>query len=364
MRPRRFPIAVRGRRPSPSPSLSISRGACGAGLLLSAMLGACADLDDAPGEESVSTTSAALTLAGDDIIVSDLDTNAVIRVNPTTGAQDLVAQGGLISGPSDVALDVNGDILVITSGATRVVRINPATGAQTADASGSSITGVPVGIAVDRASGFVYLADVNTQCGLPRLPCIYALTQFDPATGNHPALVGGIFTGLSGVAVASGGVTFATGWISTSPNAALFRADVSNGVRSTTTSGGNLYRTSDAVVEADGRVAIIDSSVTYGPTFGGVIRVTPATGAQQVLSQAGNFQYPVAIDVGAAGALYVADRNADAVIRVDATTGAQLVVSQGNLLTSPNGIAVVPSARIFRPIPHLPIVPPRLPWLP
>jgi DNA-binding beta-propeller fold protein YncE len=71
------------------------------------------------------------------------DTGQVIRVDPATGAQTLVATGDQLIDPFGIALDPTGRIFV-TDGGTfeeggRVIAIDPATGTQTLISSGGGL---------------------------------------------------------------------------------------------------------------------------------------------------------------------------------------------------------------------------------
>jgi sugar lactone lactonase YvrE len=71
-----------------------------------------------------------------------------------------------------------------------------------------------------------------------------------------------------------------------------------------------------------------------------VIAVDPVTGAQTVISQAGNFSSSFGIALDAAGRILVADFSAGlgfqgAVIGMDALTGAQTIISQGGNFRAP-----------------------------
>src|SRR5215211_121338 len=98
----------------------------------------------------------AVTLNPGDILVSDVDflgeSDAVIRVDPATGAQTTVSTGGSFVDPFGVALEADGDILVADAdafgGLGGVIRVDPATGAQTTVSTGGSFVD-PAGIAVE-----------------------------------------------------------------------------------------------------------------------------------------------------------------------------------------------------------------------
>src|SRR5205807_4157754 len=105
--------------------------------------------------------------ANGDIYVTDgfpfggTQRGALVRVNPVTGAQTLVASDGLLTGAQDMGItfDGAGQVLLTTQITSRVVRINPATGAQSLVTSGNLIAN-PVGIAV-APNGDILVSDQN-----------------------------------------------------------------------------------------------------------------------------------------------------------------------------------------------------------
>jgi DNA-binding beta-propeller fold protein YncE len=63
----------------------------------------------------------------------------ILRLNPESGAQSLVTQAQLLDAPSDLAFTDDGDLLVADESAGAVIRVDPTTGAQEIE------TSVPVG---------------------------------------------------------------------------------------------------------------------------------------------------------------------------------------------------------------------------
>lgn len=113
------------------------------------------------------TVGAALSLDGDVIVVHRI--NGLIRVNPISGAQSILSQGGLFRDPWAIAIDKQtGYIYVADSGydngrpvneAGKIIRVDPNTGAQTLIAAGSPCTLFPAGVAcVNTTSAGSYLS--------------------------------------------------------------------------------------------------------------------------------------------------------------------------------------------------------------
>jgi hypothetical protein len=114
-----------------------------------------------------------------DISVSDLGgfvggDNKIVKINPSSGAQDLVAGGGLLNAaaPVDLARAATGEIYVAMAlGPAAILKITPQ-GAVSPLASGGFLSG-PAGITFGRA-GELIVADDDGQ-----------LIKVDPVTGNQ-----------------------------------------------------------------------------------------------------------------------------------------------------------------------------------
>jgi DNA-binding beta-propeller fold protein YncE len=100
---------------------------------------------------------------GDALYVADMGEfeaadGRVIRVDPGTGMQSLVASGGRLVDPSGIAVAPDGTLYVLenvgASGEPEVVRINPATGAQAVVTSGDELC-YPFGIVIESAGSLV-----------------------------------------------------------------------------------------------------------------------------------------------------------------------------------------------------------------
>jgi streptogramin lyase len=105
------------------------------------------------------TFLATLNAADFDVIVADSQAT-VYALNPRTQKRTIIAQQDKLSCPYDVATDNNGNIVVSDTGTMRIVRVNPATGQQTvlADLVENPALGVPFGIDVD-GRGRIFVAN-------------------------------------------------------------------------------------------------------------------------------------------------------------------------------------------------------------
>ena len=151
------------------------------------------------------------------IVVADLVGRAVLRINPTTGAQTIVSSGELLNmGPIGVAIDRDGSIIVgggmfsgpnaaPPTGIPAVVRIDPETGAQQAISLGGSFVN-PYWVAVE-ADGSIIVSDQEA-FGPPN-PISGtrqgALFRVNPATGEQTLIsAGGNLGDPNGVAIVPG----------------------------------------------------------------------------------------------------------------------------------------------------------------
>ena len=141
----------------------------------------------------------------------------IIRVDPVTGAQSLVASGNLLVDPAGLALAPNGLIYVIenvgTLGQPGVVSVDPATGAQSLVTQGGQLC-YPFGIAV-HPNGSVLVTDYGDfSDGTTVINCTHdfgALVKVDPVTktqsilSRNAAQWGNLFRNPLGVTVEPGG---------------------------------------------------------------------------------------------------------------------------------------------------------------
>ena len=138
-------------------------------------------------------------LAPGDIVYTDsgnaIEGGFVVKVDPDTGAQTVLASGGYLSLPFDLGMDALGRLILTDSG--RLIRLNPGTEDQELLGDGSDrILGYPAGIAVDW-SGQVL---VTTGASILRL---------NPASGQVSVLSsGGYFDFPIGLSIASPGQLF------------------------------------------------------------------------------------------------------------------------------------------------------------
>ena len=233
----------------------------------------------------------------------------IIRVDPVTGVQSLVASGNLLVDPAGLALAPNGLIYVIenvgTLGQPGVVSVDPATGAQSLVTQGGHLC-YPFGIAV-HPNGSVLVTDYGDfNDGTTVINCTHdfgALVKVDPVTKTQSIL---------------------------SRNAAQW---------------GNLFRNPLGVtVEPSGRILIVNQN---GST--GLVAVNPETGVQDAEttnSGTDRLVLPQRPSLTPDGDVIVSDFTLDdmegGLVSVDLPAGGQSVLRQDRqLFNNPLGVAVV-----------------------
>lgn len=284
-----------------------------------------------------------------DLIVVDIDIfgghGKIVKVDPTTGAQNLIASGGMFTNPRGVAIDSSGDLIVTEAGRfgglRGVIRVNPITGSQTLISSGGNLL-FPIGIAI-APNGDLLIADTQGGGGGG------AIIRLNPLTGAQAIVsVGGSISDPHGIAIAANGDLF-LGDLGAYGPGSIIRVNPTTGAQTVISAAGNFYDPSGLDIAANGDLIVADQNA--GPnSYGLVIRVNPVTGAQTVVSSGGTFGDPVDLAIAPNGDIWVADSigaggGLGKVVRVDPITGVQTVVSVGGLFNfvGPYAIAIVPN---------------------
>jgi sugar lactone lactonase YvrE len=221
---------------------------------------------------------------------ADGNNDKLIRVDPATGAETVISQGGWHV-PRDSAW-ADGKLLIVDQDAGddqrgAIYRVDPITGARTVLSSGGSFNN-PVAIAL-ASDGTIYTCDL----GASFFGIAPSIIRVNPVTGAQQ--------------VVAQGSAFEEPWgLSVEPGGTLLVSDQVAGIPR-------------------------------------ISRVNPATGYVQVLSQAGLLSDPRAIAVDGTGQIYVADPQAGvsffgAILQIDPLTGAQTIVSQGEPFHDPHDL--------------------------
>jgi DNA-binding beta-propeller fold protein YncE len=231
---------------------------------------------------------------------------AVIRVDPTTGVQGLVSKGGALVDPAGVAVAPDGALIVLQNvgagGDPAVIRVDPRTGAQSTLVQGGELCN-PFGIAFE-PSGNLVVADYGTLVvsGRPIVECPArpsgALIRIERSTGRQSVVsAGNLFRSPFGLAVkADGGILVANEGVTAT--AAVVAVDPSTGDQRTVSANAvdDVFRFPERVAAApDGHLLVSDFELA--DRFGGVVRVSPADGAQSIAWQGELYNNPLGLAV-------------------------------------------------------------------
>jgi DNA-binding beta-propeller fold protein YncE len=271
----------------------------------------------------------AVLLEPGDLVVVDAGAAApavparVIRIDPASGAQEVVSSAGYLTEPLAIAVEPSGTLLVAdgSDGAAAVlVRIEPSNGAQTLLGSAA-----PVGLAVDSADGSVYVTD-----GLGA-----SVLAVDPLTGATTPVTSGLPLHFAqSIAIGADGKLYVADF------------DVAWDVVRVDPAGGSATPLAAAPLSFVGALAASAGSLwVTQPEDDAIVRIATANGDVSPVASGDELRFPFGVAIEADGALVVADWGdtevGPAIVRVDPANGNQAIVAQAGFLTEPWGIAVV-----------------------
>jgi sugar lactone lactonase YvrE len=223
----------------------------------------------------------------------------LIRVDPLTGNQSLLAVGDQMVDPAGLAVAPNGDVWVADNLEAddngRIIRIDPTTGAQTTVAQGGQLD-LPFGIALESDGDLVVANRVSAE-PIPRAcPQVGKVVRVDPLTGDQQTISqAGDFTLPLGLAVqADGSLVVAN---ECGGNGGLIGVDPLGGVQSLITSNNDddvLVTPERIAFDPAGALLVSDYNVGSDED-GGIVRVDPATGAQTLVRAGELFNHPLGI---------------------------------------------------------------------
>ena len=292
-------------------------------------------LTDFPDDPDCATgdDDAEYRLVRGDIVVADFGegadgTGRVLRIDPASGAQTLIAERGHFVDPLGIAIDERGDLLVVDFGLFgirgAVHRIHPETGARSVVALGGSLIN-PLGIAIG-PSGDLFVSDWGAN----------AVFRLDPATGDAQVVVseaaGAPIFSPYGLAFDAAGQLY----VSDADGDTLIRVDPDTGAHTVVLSGPPLVTPRGVGVEASGHVLLADSGANE------VFRIDPDGGAPVVAGSSGLFQNLRGLALQENGQILLSDPALSRIIRLDPLTAGQGGVAAGGLLQTPAYLAVVP----------------------
>ena len=272
------------------------------------------------------------TIKAGDILMGNDGNSTVIKIDPNTGEQTLIASfitvttnGTQVGGVHDLALSPNGDLIVLQHAQT-VSKVNLLTGATTNICS-EGLLGTH---ALDTyTAGLTVGSDSNIYVSVYSYPYT-DIVKVDPKTGTQTSIAsGGYLNGPIGIGVAPSGelivadvydrwlvgvnpVSHAQRLIATN-----FPANTPWGVRGD--SVGNVYLGSGS-----------------GNT---VWKVTPS-GVVSIAASGGFLDTPYLVAVEPSGTLLSYQVVSNALVRINPTNSVQTIVSQGGLISFPSGLIV------------------------
>jgi hypothetical protein len=272
----------------------------------------------------------------------------IIRVDPATGVQSLVSQGGELVDPAGIAVGPDGTLFVVENvgvGPARdpaVVRIDPASGAQSVLTRGGNLC-YPFGIAIE-PSGNLIVTDFGdlTAGGAIQIDCLqdFGSVVRVSASGaqqllsfNEMPVPGNVLRGTFGAAVDASGAVLVVN--QTSAQAAVAAIDSANGSQTPVTPNST---TADAfelpqrmTVLPDGNLLVADYALN--DQEGGLVGVDRATGAASIVRQGTLFNNPI-------GVTAVVNRPPSAVLTIRPRTvaGGEAVTFSASGSADPEGL--------------------------
>jgi sugar lactone lactonase YvrE len=285
-----------------------------------------------------------------DIIVSgvadDLRSGVIYRVSPTLG-QSVLSAGGHLRVPLGMAFDADGNLLVAVGGPVSspgwLLRIDRSTGTQSVLSSGGNFF-TPAGVAV-AADGTVFVADA----GSPAFSVFGSVIKVDPRTGAQTRVNASPLPGNACDLVLRDSAIVVVCDNAFGEEDRIVSIDTA-GEQTTLASGGLFQDPSlQGLALAKEPAGTLLLAETHGGT-GGVIRINPATGAQQRLDVPGLRTRVIGIATSATGRILIAGEPAvlppaapgRGVFELDPVNGQPTAVSLNGLFQNPQRLIIAP----------------------
>jgi sugar lactone lactonase YvrE len=251
----------------------------------------------------------------------------LLRVDPVSGFQTVLADPREVSDPTALALRPDGRLLGLDFSPARVFEIDPASpGVSLLGGCGSRAWG----FATEAAGTIVFTDTVNA-----------SVQRFDPVSGAQSTVSsGGALVVPRGIQVEGGGSLVLVDGV-VSPNIKLLRISPDTGMQTLLSANGLLSQPRGLALEADGSLVVAN--------LGLVVRVDAESGAQSLVASGGNLAALGGIDVDdCTGDLFTAEQGitgaTPALVRIHPASGAQSVISTGDRFVEPVGVSLVRGA--------------------
>ena len=215
--------------------------------------------------------------SGDYFVTDSYTGNRVLRVNRTTGVRTVVSSGGLLNNVSDVAVEADGRLLVTSIGSGQLLRIDPATGAQSVVA-GGFVGPFYMTVAAD---GTVYMTDGDDFGTQVRIYRINPTTGAAAVVATRVSPNAGFFEGIA--VEASGALLVADANYDSSRIGSVLR--LTPGAARNVISGNGLYGVEISGAGSTGNVVLgnyvgidVSGTLDLGNTSTGIRIYSGATG--------------------------------------------------------------------------------------
>jgi len=275
-------------------------------------------------------TAALAPARSGDVFVGEDGTGKVLRIHPDgtpTGDQSIAAKGAPIDSPGGLDFGDDGYLYVSDYGLTGIVRVNPANGHKhivvQKNSGNESWSDVEVG-----PDGYLYASDFSN-------PAIY---RVNPTTGHRTVLA------------TDDQLSCCTYGLAIGPTGAIYAADEGGlVVKVNRKTGAQTLVSDDPQLESLWGIGVSEKGKIYVVNRGtedDILRIDPSqphdSNATEITTGADLFDGPYDIAFTATGKLLTASINNDSIIRTNPKTGVESVAFSGDILNTPEGVAVQP----------------------
>lgn len=276
----------------------------------------------------------ALSLQAGDIVVGGSvdvgngDQNGLVRINPITGAQEIISAGGILSFINGIAFESNTSVIVGSN--SQVIRIDTTDGSQSVIFDGTSQgLSLASGVVIDDNND-IYASFLNGS----------ALFRIDATTGTSTLIADNSSAGINqpnGITVDNNGNIL----IANRGNNTVLSIDPNGPLGSNSSilsSNGRFGGVSGVAVAPNGDIFFSDLGTQgVGNPFQGsaqVLKFNPNTSGQDIVTTGGNFVDATGIAIDSDGNLLVANAMSNGsggqVIKIDPNNPVQNILSSSN----------------------------------